>query len=139
MKTVSSKHYLKNGRLSDVITLIKVLASSSRAYNSLEGINTLMHSPSGGEACWLGIAKQHPEFFRVAQEEKTAALIGRGIQYHRESESVPLSPSETATLLNLAVSLHDHELRRRQRWIPVASLIIGLLTLATVLASSVLL
>ncbi|MCL2606075.1 MAG: hypothetical protein FWD93_02195 [Coriobacteriia bacterium] len=129
--------YLKNGRLSDVISLIKILAFDNWIYHPASELDKKLQRPSGGESCWLTIAKQHPEFFRITiTDDEKVALTARAIHYTGDSNNQkPLSPAETASLLNLAVTLQDCELRRRQRWIPLASLIIGLLTLTAVVAT----
>ena len=97
-------------------------------------MNKFLHSPTGREDCWLDIAKQHPEFFRISEEGSTVALTIRAVR----DRGKPLEPEEADPLLSLAVTLHDSELRRFQQWVSIGSLIIGVLTLAVLVVTGIL-
>jgi hypothetical protein len=66
-------------------------------------------------------------FFRVRPTgEHRVSLVANHVAPREESARPPLSPDYTSKLLQLAVELHDRELRRAQRWHVWVPLIVAL-------------
>ncbi len=127
--------YVKNGRLEDVLSLLQVLALDDASHRSDGGLkNELSPVPVSADS-WKDLAKDHPEFFRVA-ERKTynISLVTRHVS-KESGKRPPLTPEHTQALLNTAIELHDRQIRRSQRWtvlIPIwAALASGILILIT--------
>lgn len=109
------KHpYSHDGRLSDVMALIQVLALDDSAHRSEEGLkNELQGKPSSAES-WENLAKQHLEFFRVRKSgTHTVSLISRHVLPEGERN---LPPELIGQLLEAAIQLHDRELERKFHW-----------------------
>lgn len=116
--------YLQSGRLADVLALIQVLAYDRDAYRTEAGLEEeLQRKPSVGD-CWMSVAKQHPEFFRVRDDEtrkKRIALLARYVLDHQllpdgEEKRPPLEPTVANKLMELAIQLHDKQFERQNRW-----------------------
>jgi hypothetical protein len=124
----SPSSYLSEGRLADVLALIQVLALDEHAHRSEEGLKTeLQGAPSSADS-WPKIAEQHPEFFRVAPAgEHRVSLIARHVTPRTsEDKRPPLASDYTSKLLQLAMELHDREVRRSQHWHVWVPLIVAL-------------
>lgn len=108
--------YLADGRLADVLALIQVLALDEHAHRD-DGalLNELQGAPRSAES-WSQVAERHPEFFRVASSEHGVSLIARHVTPRDDGQRQPLASDYTSKLLELAVELHDRELRRSERW-----------------------
>lgn len=122
--------YTKHGRLSDILSLIQVLALDKHSHRSEAGIvEELRKKPSSAET-WSAVANQHPEFFRVRETgEHVISLVARHV-LEKESAHRPVLSSEfIQTLISTAIDLHDREQQRADRWtaaIPIiAALIAG--------------
>lgn len=114
-KTPSS--YLTEGRLADVLALIQVLALDEHAHRSEEGLKSELQGPPRSAKNWSQVAERHPEFFRVAPDgEHRVSLVARHVTPRNENGRPTLAPDYTSKLLQLAVELHDRELRRSQHW-----------------------
>jgi hypothetical protein len=123
----SSSSYLANGRLADVLALIQVLALDEHAHRSEEGLASELQGPPRSADSWPRIAERHPEFFRVRPTgEHRVSLVARHVTPRGEEGRPPLSPDYTSKLLQLAVELHDRELRRSQGWHIWVPLIVAL-------------
>jgi hypothetical protein len=109
--------YLVQGRLADVLALIQVLALDEDAHRSEDGLNSEFQGPPRSSGSWSGIAEQHSEFFRVAPTgNNRVSLVARHVSAPT-GETRPLLASDyTSKLLQLAVELHDREVRRSQHW-----------------------
>jgi hypothetical protein len=127
--TPSTKLYLKPGRLSDILSLVQVLAYDKFAKRTDAGLTTQLRRGPLTAGTWTEIGQQHPELFRVLEAEKhssnqeTVALISRLVQPGIPAEnpdeppkSPPLTPDQTGKLMDLAIELHDREVQRRDRW-----------------------
>lgn len=122
---ISQKHsYLIEGRLSDVLALIQVLALSPKTKRSEGGLlEELQGNPTSAES-WIEIGLQHREFFRVKPEGKKRAhvsLIARNTQDPVENEDGDevrplLSADTTAKLMQLAVDLHAKQVQSSEAW-----------------------
>jgi len=141
--------YLKDGRLADVLALIQVLAREKWAKRTEEGIvGTLQRKPHSAST-WIAVSLEHAELFRVldpedstASEPKTA-LITRLLQPKLPPEKPeeatrlePLTLAETSKLLDLAVTLHDRAIQRKDRWktVGISAISASAVVIAAILA-----
>lgn len=124
--------YSDPNRLADVMALIQVLAQSTLGtIRSEDGLTTTLRGkPTSKDApTWINLAEAHREFFRVYSGN--VALISRHVLAKEgDGKRPPLTSNETTKLLELAISLHDRETSRRDRWKPwlislLAALILG--------------
>ncbi|MBN9085853.1 MAG: hypothetical protein J0J01_03000 [Reyranella sp.] len=142
MKSKASS-YVVNGRLSDVLALIQVLALDKHAHRSAEGLARGLQGPPGSASSWSDVAEKHPEFFRLSSGTNRVSLVARHVTPREADDSrKPLDADYTATLLELAVELHDREVKRAERWqvwMPLAvAITAGVFTVFGVLLKSVL-
>jgi hypothetical protein len=116
--------YLQDGRLSDVLALIQVLAFDRDTYRSEGGLQEeFQRKPVTGDS-WMAVAREHPEFFRVRnnpEKEPRVALLARYVLPKEqvaggEEKKPPLEPDLVNKLLELAVDLHDKQSERSSRW-----------------------
>lgn len=122
-----SPSYLTKGRLADVLALIQVLALDEHAHRSEDGLKSELQGAPRSADNWSGIAEQHPEFFRVAPSgENRVSLVARHVSAPALEKRPPLAPDYTSKLLQLAVELHDREVRRSQHWHIWVPLIVAL-------------
>lgn len=126
-RTNKSSSYLAAGRLADVLALIQVLALDEHAHRSDEGLVSELQGAPRSAASWPNIAEQHPEFFRVAPTgDHRVSLVARHVAPRTEDKRPPLPSDYTAKLLQLAVELHDREVRRSQNWHVWVPLVVAL-------------
>ena len=132
--------YKDANTLADVMALIQVLAQSPSAIRTEHGLSTqLRGKPTSKAATWTKLAENHREFFRVRPKgdgnaDIDVALIWRhALPAGEDGDREPLSSESTAKLLDIAISLHDREITRSQRFaylIPIAGVILtGLITI----------
>src|SRR5262249_9076509 len=76
---------------------------------------------------WSDVAEQHPEFFRVAgQNRDSVSLAARHAAGENEEERrLPLEFVQR--LMGTAVEIHDRESRRAERWTVYLPLLIALI------------
>lgn len=121
--------YLLPGRLSDVLALIQVLAMDEHSHRSEDGLTRELQGTPRSAQSWAELAKKHPEFFRVKPDsEHSVSLIARHVTPKNESGRHPFPADYTSKLLQLAVELHDREVRRSQSWhvwLPILGVIVG--------------
>jgi len=117
--------YADPKRLADVMALIQVLAQAAYGTTRTEDglIVELQGKPtSKGAPTWIDLAQSHREFFRVHTDKAgnaTMSLISRRVLAKgKEGNRPALSLEDTSKLLELAISLHDRETARRDRWKP---------------------
>lgn len=132
--------------LADVMALIQVLArTADDTVRSETGLTDSLQGKPKSSDTWISLAQNHREFFRVntdPQKASRVSLISRYVLAKDERDKrPPLSAEETAKLLELAISLHDRETTRRDRWKPwlislLAALMLGLFGLITALVKS---
>ncbi len=110
--------YLSEGRLADVLALIQVLALDVHTHRSDTGLLSELQGPPRSAETWPKVAEHHPEFFRVKPAgENRVSLIARHVTPKENDGGRPSLPSDyTSKLLQLAVELHDREVRRSQYW-----------------------
>ena len=61
------RKYLIDERLEDVLALIQVLALDKDSHRSEEGLKSELPARPDSSESWLKLAKEHQEFFRVAE------------------------------------------------------------------------
>jgi len=109
-------NYLEQGRLSDVLALIQVLALGEHTHRSEKGLVADLQGQPSSSTTWSEIAKEHPEFFRFnPAEDKThqISLISRHIL---PGDDDKVTPEYTEKLLRLAIELHDRQMKRSEEW-----------------------
>lgn len=131
------------GRLSDVLALIQVLALDEHAHRSEVGLASELQGQPRSASTWPEVAARHPEFFRVRPSgEHRVSLVARHVTPRDETGLRQVPAEYTAKLLELAVELHDREARRAQAWqiwIPlIVALTAGVFTLFGVWLKTVL-
>ena len=122
--------YADPKRLADVMALIQVLAQAAYGTTRTEDglIVERRHTAADLrrthhlDATWIDLAQSHREFFRVHTDKAgnaTMSLISRRVlAKDKEGKRPALSLEDTSKLLELAISLHDRETARRDRWKP---------------------
>lgn len=109
--------YLIAGRLEDVLALIQVLGLDEHAHRSEEGLQTELQGKPASAASWTEVAKSHPEFFRVAEKaEHKLSLIVRHVSNRDEQGRRPIAVEFVQQLLETAVTIHDAQVKRSQKW-----------------------
>ena len=121
--------YVKPGRLEDVMALTQVLALDHMALRTESGVvDRLQGKPNSG-ASWTEVAKEHPEFFRVATDGQfRISLVSRFLTSEQEDSRPPLSQELTQNLIAAAIDIHDRQIKRSERWtylIPIWVALIG--------------
>ena len=113
----TSTPYLKGERLADVLALIQILALDEFPHRSEDKLRgELQGKPESAEA-WASLAREHPEFFRVRGEaQHPISLVARHVLPKDDQGNRTLTPDYTAKLMQLAIELHDRQLRRLQAW-----------------------
>lgn len=146
--------YLANAnRLADVIAAIQVLGTYKFYKSDCSIWARRIVADQEKAAHWKTVFEQHPEFFRLDKDTGKASLVLRRqrqklydvdqeqaistAEYARLSPAerrrisrMPLSSSEIETLINTAISMHDHALARKRDgrwWVPLASAFVGAL------------
>ena len=113
----NKEKYVKDGRVEDVLSLLQVLALDSASHRSEGGLKTELSSDPSSAESWLKMAKEHPEFFRVAEGKgHSISLVARHVSKESGEKRLPLTAEQTQALLNTAIELHDRQIRRSQRW-----------------------
>jgi hypothetical protein len=123
-------------RLADVMALIQVLSlceDTKRSENGLQ--NELQRVPMTANS-WTALATSHAEFFRVRTEDEgnleahRISMVARAVMPKRAGQNRrdPLPSDLIGKLLDIAITLHDREIARRDAWktfVPVAAAIIA--------------
>jgi hypothetical protein len=135
-----NSRYNVEGRLPDVIAAVTVLAAAKESEGNVSMWTDRLSRPKKGEAAtdfehWSRVFSEHPEFFLtyVWEDQPKAALrlryanktvdraTGQPHPNYRnlppkergDLTSLPLEATETGTLINTAISLHQATLARR--------------------------
>lgn len=145
---MTSRPYLKEHRLGEVISLIQVLAfhrNTSRSEDGLEG--ELRRKPLSADS-WIEIGKAHPEIFRVRDddpdEEKVdrVSLVSRYVlPYKRENGKrirPPLEPEVAHKLMQIAVDIHDRQVQQSERWKVLIPMVVALISAGAAIAAAIL-
>lgn len=116
--------YLKPNRLADVLSLIQVLALDENSHRSEDGLQEALQGTPRSGSVWTEVASQHPELFRVrAEGTHRISLVARHVTPKNVQGLRTLPADYAANLQQLAIELHDREVRRVQSWhvyIPIA-------------------
>ena len=108
--------YLIDGRLEDVIALIQVLGLDKHAHRSEGGLNGELQGPPMSADEWTKVASRHPEFFRVAEKgEHPISLVCRHVS-DKSTTGREVTVEFIQQLLHTAVTIHDCQVKRSQRW-----------------------
>lgn len=114
-------------RLGEVMALIQVLAVGRLAIRDEKKLKEqLWDQPTSKAATWTDLAENHREFFHVHRpdgkhSEGNISLILRHAipaeskEELNEGRRPPLSSELVTKLIEIAVSLHDREIARKQR------------------------
>ena len=125
--------YLKQGRISDVLALIQVLAFDQAAHRSEDGLREELQGSPASAAHWVDVASEHPEFFRVYPTAgHGVSLIARHVGPKAGSGREILSADFTRQLMEMALEIHDRQVRRHEKWTVYLPLIAS--SLAAVIA-----
>lgn len=134
---MSKGAYTKPGRLQDVLALIQVLSLDDSAHRSESGLfRELQVNPSSSNS-WVILAGEHPEFFRIAGDDKyQVSLVARHV-LPRDEDGIRKLPSDFVhLLLRTAIELHDRQVSASERWkslVPIwAAVIASVATLLSV-------
>src|SRR5277367_5292716 len=117
---MTKQPYTTPGRLAEVLALIQVLSLDEYTHRSEEGmVKELQSGPSSADS-WTVLAREHPEFFRVRQDDKNIALLARHVMPGDPAGGGKAQlPSEIMQkLLETAVDLHDRQKVAREWWKP---------------------
>ena len=146
--------YLKQGRLSDVIAALQIMAAGERPEKSIKGwARELSYDDSDAEVGrWTTVFKEHPEFFLdyKLQGDPTlkSALRWRYTNKRYDSKTgkeykphekvpeeqrsnlttKPLTSDAIVALMNTAIELHSRaieELTASRWWVPVLAALLG--------------
>jgi hypothetical protein len=104
-------------RLSDVLALLQVLSLNHYTHRSESGISTELQGQPSSATSWIEVARQHPEFFRIAtDDENPVSLVARHVLPRDKDGTIKL-PSDFAQLLvKTALELHDRQVKYAERW-----------------------
>jgi hypothetical protein len=125
---LSAGPYTKTGRLSDVLALIQVLALDPDTSRSEDGIGKELQGPPSSASSWYVLAKEHREFFRVAEHEHGLSLVARYVLPKTGDKRPSLAPDFVGALLQTAITIHDRQREAKEWWkslIPLWSALIG--------------
>ncbi|MFZ2643770.1 MAG: hypothetical protein WA117_22450, partial [Verrucomicrobiia bacterium] len=108
--------YLKKGRISDVLALIQVLAFDEAAHRSEDSLcRELQGLPTSGKS-WTDVAREHTEFFRVYPTTGCGvSLITRHVGLKSRDGRQVLSSDVTLKLMDMALEIHDRQVKRAER------------------------
>jgi hypothetical protein len=124
---MAQSNYLKSNRLADILALIQVLALDRLGHRSESGLEVELQGVPKSALTWKVIAKDHPEFFRVGNDEKAdISLIARHVIELNENNIRELPWELIKQLLDTALSLYNIEKENAnwwRIWIPVLAAI----------------
>lgn len=112
--------YTKNQRLADVLALIQVLALDKKTHRSEDGLQIELQGKPRSSASWMGVAKEHSEFFRVHEGRvNPISLVARHVTPENEYDERSLDNAFVQTLMRTAIDMHDREEKRKDRWFQI--------------------
>lgn len=138
--------YAIDGRLQDVLALIQVLAYSPKAGRTEQGLLVELKRSPVETSSWIVLAKAHPEFFRVVEaqnQNEYVSLISRTAQQYivdddGDSAKPVLTTDVANKLMELAVQLHDKEVKRKDFWRTVIiPIVVGFIAATAAVTSAV--
>ena len=126
---MTKRPYTQRGRLADVLALIQLLALDPQTHRAESDVTEReLGVPSSADG-WIALAREHPEFFRVNDEEEhPLSLIARHVQSRIANDPnkrrLPLPIDFIQALLQTAITLHDRQVAAAEwwkTWIPLAT------------------
>jgi hypothetical protein len=150
-ESAKSPYTTTSNRLANVIAAIQAMSVYKFHMCTFETWAENIGGDASTASYWKLVFQEHPEFFRLDTTRQRASLVWRRqlpkhfdvdsgeLLSEKEVDALtqpeqkrlsrgPLSPSETKTLIDTAISLHSSavELQRENRWwIPLVSSLIG--------------
>lgn len=118
---MSKRRYTIPNRIDDIISLIQILAFANKALRTETGLTADLGKPKSAKT-WEEIAQTHSEFFRYSKASQYFTLIARYTTPKiiegdpPKSSHAPISNELVKELLNIAVILHDKEVKRNEHW-----------------------
>ncbi|MDP2214098.1 hypothetical protein [Phenylobacterium sp.] len=143
--------YLTDGRLGDVVAAITVLGTYPFYKLSPARWAKRIGGSEQRADHWRRVFLEHPEFFRLASDEKFSLVWRRQFRRNYRVDDVhevdpdyaidgttedlvsrrPLEPAEVIELVNVAIKLHDRALEQdktRLWWMPLAAAAVSLVS-----------
>lgn len=121
--------YRKKNRLDEVIALIQVLAFDPDPHRSEDGLQQELQSKPISAENWTTICKEHPEFFRVKDDEKhPISLITRHVLPRGTRD---IDDDLVKKLIEIAVNLHDKQHDRANKHWLLVPIYVALIVAAT--------
>jgi hypothetical protein len=116
--TNESLPYLKPRRLEDVVFLIQYLGRGDNASFQSDGAENPPkpldgHTPRLTEH-WLEVAKDHPEFFRVAGATSTKEIY-LWHRFYQKAPRPPLDFAQVQQVVDNALKIHERQLKQDER------------------------
>ncbi len=135
------KRYGHPDRLGDVLALIQVLALDPYAHRTESGLQRELQGKPRSADSWRTIGREHPEFFRVNDEEKNPiSLVARHVTPPGDGViGRELDVNFVGKLLSAALDLHDRERSRGAAWRSALPTLVGVVVggLLTIVGSYV--
>jgi hypothetical protein len=124
--------YLKSNRLEDVIFLIQYLGYAAYALeNGTEPDGAKPRSARNKK--WSGIAKDHPELFRLLPSGTTTLAV-RYYFRNGNANPPPLKYPEVQEVIKIAMTLHERQAKRVEVWRGRFTLLAALIAAGTGMA-----
>jgi hypothetical protein len=125
---MTKRPYTKAGRLADVLALIQVLALDPDTARSEDGMTKELQGQPISATKWYELAKEHHEFFRVAEHEHGLSLVARYVLPKDGDRRPTLPPDFVGSLLQTAITIHDRQVQASEWWktfIPLLGVLIA--------------
>lgn len=149
--TKNNSSYLIEGRLSDVLSLIQVLAFDKNTSRSESGIKEELKEKPISADTWIDLGKLHSEFFRVRYDEhgeeddegnvNRISLVSRYVLPHEsvngKKKRPPLTPDIVNKLMELAIELHDRQINRAEQWKIIVPMIVAIVSAAASIVAAI--
>ena len=143
-KSDKKSSYLKEGRLGEVLALVQVLAYDRNTSRSESGLTDELKSKPESDSSWVSLAKNHPELFRVREEDgeiDRVSLVSRYVLPHTVENGKkirpPLDPSVVNKLIEIAIELHDRGRTRSERWRVIIPMLVAAISAGAAVAAAI--
>lgn len=141
-----SKEYLRENRLAEVIALIQVLAFHRNTSRSEEGLKEELRRTPQSAHSWIKLAKDHPELFRVRDDDPNenkidrVALVSRYVAPYVVENGKrirePLNPNVVQKLIEVAIELHDRQVSSFERWKVIVPMLVAVIGAAAAITAA---
>lgn len=126
---MAPQKYAKPDRLADVLALIQVLALDPYAHRSESGIKDDLQGQPRSALNWRELAQEHPEFFRVGNDEKlNISLVARHVVPGEDGRKLEIG--FIGKLIETAIELHDREMTRREKAKHIVPIVVAIIAAA---------